>query len=78
MYCVTIDRRIENFDNLSQVYGFLCGVSLIREVRPNFKTFKRFWLLRRRRKIESEPFKIKSVSCQISVKTAKSKTLQNS
>ena len=65
MYEVHVGDKSETFENLNQVYGFLCGVSRIREVRPRFKQFKLWWVARKRRKADSDPFQIQGVSFRI-------------
>lgn len=50
IYSVTIKQDTEHFENLSQVYGFLCGrLTLYRKYYPTFKMFKRWWGIRRRK-----------------------------
>lgn len=56
MYRVIIDQNTETFENLNQVYGFLCGrVSAYRSYYPTFKMFKRWWMIRRRLKNQKNP-----------------------
>lgn len=66
MYLVSIDAQSEKFDNLNQVYGFLCGrVTAYRSHRPTFRQFKAWWLARRRRQAAAEPFAVGGVTCRI-------------
>lgn len=56
MYRVIVEQDAETFENLNQVYGFLCGrVRAYRTYYPTFKMFKRWWGIRRRRKHQDNP-----------------------
>ena len=65
MYEVQAGDKTEKFENLNQVYGFLCGVSRIREIRPRFKQFRSWWLARKRRNADHDRFQIKDLFCSI-------------
>lgn len=50
MYIVIVGPDRERFENLNQVYGFLCGrIHLYRMYYPTFRMFKRWWGIRRRK-----------------------------
>jgi len=68
MYKILIGIKEEKFDNLNQVYGFLCGIfEDYKKSKSTFKQFKSSWSARKKR--GELPYKIfsKEISCQIHV-----------